>query len=55
MIQDIITYMLIGASTGYVLFSLYRIVFPAKKHNALHCSECAGCGLKMQHKMDIKT
>jgi len=46
MIQDIFTYTFIAASAGYVLFSTYRIVFPVKKHNALHCAGCAGCCAK---------
>jgi len=46
MIQNIITYLLIAVSAGYVLFSLYRIVFPLKKNNTQHCAGCAGCHLK---------
>jgi hypothetical protein len=48
MIQDMITYLLISASAGYVLYSLYRMALPSKKGNAIHCEGCTGCQFKKQ-------
>ena len=43
MIQDIITYVLISGSAIYVLFNIYRLVFPARGKSTAHCSGCEGC------------
>ena len=30
MIQDLLTYLLIASATAYILFSLYRMIYPSK-------------------------
>ena len=42
MIQDLLTYLLIASATAYILFSLYRMIYPSKKGQALGCPGCAG-------------
>jgi hypothetical protein len=49
MVQDIITYTLITASASYLLFGMFRIVFPLKKSNALHCKGCKGCNIRINN------
>jgi hypothetical protein len=43
MIQDLLTYLLIAAATAYILFGLYRMIFPSKKYRSLGCPGCSGC------------
>jgi hypothetical protein len=42
MIQDLLTYLLIASATAYILFSLYRMIYPSKKSQAMGCPGCAG-------------
>ncbi len=46
MIQDVLTYMLIASATGYILFSLYRMIVPSKKLQSMGCPGCSGCDAK---------
>lgn len=47
MIQDIITYVIIAASAGYVIYNIYTMIFPSKKNPAQSpCGGCAGCQVK---------
>ena len=43
MIQDLLTYLLIASATVYILFSLYRMIYPSKKGQAMGCPGCSGC------------
>jgi hypothetical protein len=43
MIQDLLTYLLIASATAYMLFSLYRMIYPSKKGQAVGCAGCSGC------------
>jgi hypothetical protein len=55
MIQDVLTYLLIASATAYILFGLYRMVFPSKKYRSAGCPGCSGCdhttspGVKISH------
>jgi hypothetical protein len=42
MIQDLLTYLLIASAMAYILFSLYRMIFPSKNARAMGCPGCAG-------------
>jgi hypothetical protein len=42
MIQDLLTYLLIASATAYILFSLYRMIYPSKKNQAMGCPGCSG-------------
>jgi hypothetical protein len=48
MIQDLLTYLLIAAATAYILFGLYRMIFPSKKYRSLGCPGCSGCDHKIE-------
>ncbi len=41
MIQDLLTYLLIASATAYILFSLYRMIYPSKKSQVMGCPGCA--------------
>jgi hypothetical protein len=43
MIQDLLTYLLIASATAYILFSLYRMIYPSKKSQSMSCPGCSGC------------
>jgi hypothetical protein len=43
MVQDIITYFLIASATAYILFSLYRMIYPSKNVTGAGCPGCGGC------------
>jgi hypothetical protein len=42
MIQDLLTYLLIASATAYILFSLYRLIYPSKNITGVACPGCAG-------------
>lgn len=50
MVQEIITYLIVGAAVGVIAFKLFNVLKPqAKKvqQNNSQCSSCStGCGLK---------
>jgi len=53
MIQDLLTYLLIASATAYILFSLYRMIFPSKKSRSMGCPGCAGgCSSNNNRNMD---
>ncbi len=43
MIQDLLTYLLIASATAYILFRLYRMIYPSDKGRAGGCAGCSGC------------
>jgi hypothetical protein len=43
MIQDLLTYLLIASATAYILFGLYRMIYPSKKGQTVGCPGCSGC------------
>ena len=43
MVQDLLTYLLIASATAYILFSLYRMIYPSKKGQTVGCAGCSGC------------
>jgi hypothetical protein len=43
MIQDLLTYLMIASATAYILFSLFRMIFPSKKGQTVGCPGCSGC------------
>ena len=43
MVQDLLTYLLIASATAYILFSLYRMIYPSKKSQSMGCPGCSGC------------
>lgn len=51
MIQDLLTYLLIASATAYILFSLYRMIFPSKKSRSMGCPGCSGCNDKVPVKI----
>jgi len=48
MIQDLLTYLLIASASAYILFSLYRMIYPSKKGQAMGCPGCSGCDNKVE-------
>lgn len=42
MIQDVLTYLLIASATAYILFSLYRLIYPPKNAIGVGCPGCGG-------------
>jgi hypothetical protein len=48
MIQDLLTYLLIASATAYILYSLYRMIYPSKKSGSLGCPGCSGCDHKSE-------
>jgi len=42
MIQNLLTYLLIASAAAYILFSLYRMIFPSKNGKARGCPGCSG-------------
>jgi hypothetical protein len=51
MIQDLLTCLLIASATAYLLFSLYRMIFPSKKSQSMGCPGCSGCDEKAHSKI----
>jgi hypothetical protein len=51
MIQDLLTYLLIASATAYILVSLYRMIFPSNKSQAMGCPGCSGCNEKASSKI----
>ena len=50
-IQEIITYIIVVIAAGFVLFSLYRTLFPSKeKRNQQGCSSGCNCDAKVIRK-----
>ncbi len=43
MLQDLITILLIIASAGYLIFNVYRMIWPVKKRMHVGCAGCKGC------------
>ena len=43
MVQDVLTSLLIASATAYILFSLFRMIYPSKKGQAMGCPGCSGC------------
>jgi hypothetical protein len=43
MIQDTITWILIACCTGYIVYGLYRLVYPSKNGQPAGCPGCGGC------------
>ena len=48
MIQDLLTYLLIASATAYILFGIYRMIYPSKKYRSLGCPGCSGCDHKIE-------
>ncbi len=47
MIQEIITYILIGSAIIYTLYSFAKVFIPSKNNTAHSCcGGCSGCSLK---------
>ena len=42
MIQDLLTYLVIASATAYIIFSLYRMIYPSKKGQTMGCPGCSG-------------
>ncbi len=51
MIQDVLTYLLIASATAYILYSLFRLIYPSK--NAMGAG-CPGCGGGCSHEGNKK-
>ena len=50
-IQEIITYVIVAIAAGFVLFSLFRTLFPSKeKLNQTGCSGGCNCDAKVMRK-----
>ena len=50
-IQEILTYLVVAVASGFVLVSLYRVVFPSKdKANQGGCSSGCNCDAKVMRK-----
>ena len=50
-IQEILTYLVVAVASGFVLVSLYRVVFPSKDiANQGGCSSGCNCDAKVMRK-----
>ena len=50
-IQEILTYLVVAVASGFVLVSLFRVVFPSKdKVNQGGCSSGCNCDAKVMRK-----
>ncbi|MDO9257231.1 MAG: FeoB-associated Cys-rich membrane protein [Bacteroidales bacterium] len=50
-IQEIITYIVVAVATGFVLFSLFKTLFPSKEKLKQHgCSGGCNCDAKVMRK-----
>jgi hypothetical protein len=51
-IQEIITYLILAVATGYVLYNLYKTLFPGKQVNQHGCSSGCNCdAVKMRKEL----
>jgi hypothetical protein len=48
--QEIITYLIITIASGFVLFNLYKTLFPGKQSNHTGCSSGCNCDAKVMRK-----
>lgn len=49
-IQEFITYLVITAASGFVIFSLYKMLFQGKQNNHAGCSSGCNCDAKVVRK-----